>query len=80
MNQLRAIEINSKGLQDSELEDVIGDSRGVGLLQLCSHFNNIGGNNFTYQGVEILAQNLWDNLTILRLGIPLNTQVNFCSN
>ena len=68
MNQLRSINKDSQGLQDGDLAQVIGDSRGVGELDHSTHLNNIGINSITHRGVGVLARHRWDNLTYFDLG------------
>ena len=68
--QRRNINKGWEGPNDGDLQQVIGDSRGVETLYLSTHPNNIDNNKITHRGVQVLAGNQWDNLTILDLGNP----------
>ena len=55
MNQQRNIKQSNRELQDADLQQIIGDSRGVERFNLCTHLNNIDYNNISWRGVEGLA-------------------------
>ena len=68
MEAVKDIDMSGRGMQDDDLLQVIGESRGASELSLCIQTLNIANNKITHRGVVILANHQWDNLTILDLG------------